>query len=1158
MGIQFTNAQLDAIRADGTVLVAAAAGSGKTAVLVERIIRRFCNKEQPLLADRALIVTFTNAAAAELKLKIESRLRALLNDDPDNELLRRQNLLIKNAAICTIDAFCISMLREHFNALSIPRDFKIADTNSVYNDREKLLDNLFLKYFAEKDEVFLRALDAVRFGYDESYLKSLVLSFYDKSCAMPYQKKWLSDILKNYQDICSDFDGSDFVKALYKSFSLPLDRAADLNDRFNEFKELDPSFFEKHAEKLKKRAALLNELKHFSEKGDWDGLREAALSMETGDLRKNYSKEPPLSMQIVAANKAYKDLKERLLNTLAQSRKRTLSEIENFTAVLADVLALTNRYADAIFDAALENGEFTFDQIEHLTLQLFSEDRGDILKAFDEQFDAILVDEYQDTSNLQDELFRLLSARKGALFMVGDVKQSIYGFRNANPDNFLNKKDRYTLFKENESPAKVLLTGNFRSRDGICRFINYIFEALMTKANADMDYNAEEALVPMKEFPDNRLPAVEVQYLNCPQDENRYRYEADYLADYILKLKNAEPFIDDGNGSLRRANYRDIVLLMRSPKTCAKYFVKAFREKGIPVSMPAESFGNSEEITAAVALIKVLCDLGDSISLLTLMRARPFHFTDSEIAEIRMNSRGVSLYANLTSNKDKSEKVGKFLRFLKRATTLAVTLPADELLTTLFDEASFFDIYSATQNGALKKANLHLFIEYAAGYSQTGSRSLKDFVRYIESDKNNNLAANVVKATDSVQIMTIHNSKGLQFPVTILCGLSAQFNKRDSSQKFICDDKDFAAFDYYDKNLGSLLKPPTKLYISEKIKNRLYKEELRLLYVAMTRAEDHLTAVITQKNLEKYLEGLTETARTAFQEELPLNLPSLAFGKSYADWLTAALMCHRDGIGLRRGEEDFKCNHYDCSFAVSYEAPSEADGCEVADEERIEPIPDRALTDVFQYQYELKDICHVPAKISVTDLLKSGKSAELAFKARPGFLSKTGLTPAERGTATHRFMQYCDYGTAANNVDSEVQRLLEWQYITEAEANAIDRESVASFFKSHVYMHMLKAESIYKEYQFLFKLPLEEIGQKLQSAKGEYTLIQGVADCVAEFEDSLLLLDFKTDKADSGEKLKQEYKRQIDLYTMALEEIFNKPVKNRYLYSFYLKQCIEL
>ena len=1158
MGINFTKAQLDAINANGTVLVAAAAGSGKTAVLVERIIRRFCNEENPLFADRALIVTFTNAAAAELKMKIESRLRALLNENPNSELLRKQNLLIKNASICTIDSFCISMLRQHFNALNIPRDFKIADTNAVYSNREKLLDNLFLRFFAEKDEVFLRALDGVRFGYDESYLKSLVSSLYEKSCAMPYQKKWLSDILENYRKICDDFDNCDWLNDLFKSFSAPLKKAIELNNSFQNYKEYDEAFFSKHGEKIKQRTALLRKMQEFTKQRNWDSLRDCALLIDSGSIRRNYSKEPSLVNHIVTANKAYKELKELMLAALPQNRELTYKGLLDFTKVLADVIELTNRYMDAVFADAFESGEFTFDQIEHLTLQLFSEDNSGVLAAFDEQFDAVLVDEYQDTSNLQDELFRLLSAGKGELFMVGDVKQSIYGFRNANPDNFLIKKEHYAPYGDNKNPAKVLLTGNFRSRSGICRFINYFFEAIMTKENADMDYNAEEALVPMKQFTDNQLPAVEVQYLDCPNELNRYEYEALYLADYVLKLKNADPFIDNGDGTMRKADFRDIVLLMRSPKTCAKYFVKAFREKGIPVSLPAESFRDSEEITAAVALVKVLCDLGDSISLLTLMRSRAFHFTDSEIAEIRLNTRGVSLYTSLTANSDKSEKAQNFLRFLKRASTLAASLPADELLTTLLDEASFFDIYSNAQNGALKKANLHLLIEYAAGYSQTGSRSLKDFVRYIESDKSNNLAANVVKAADSVRIMTIHNSKGLQFPVTILCGLSSNFNRRDVSQKFICDDKDFAAFDYYDSNISSLLNPPTKNFIAGKIKNRLFKEELRLLYVAMTRAEDRLTAVISQKNLEKYLADMTEIAKSFYQSEPPFNIPSLSFGKSYADWLTAVLMCHRDGIGLRRGSEDFDCSHYNCSFTVSYEEPTNnVPGVDEIDEDLV-TLPDENLSKVFSYKYDYADICHIPAKISVTDLLKKQKTAELAFKARPGFLSKSGLTPAERGTATHRFMEFCDYGAAANDIDSEVERLFEHQYITEAESAAIDRESVASFFKSPVYMQLLKAQNIYKEYQFLLKLPLKSIHTDLQNAAGEYTLIQGVADCVAEFCDELILIDFKTDKTQSEAWLIEEYKKQIELYTMALEEIFHKPVKNRYLYSFFLKKCIKL
>jgi len=1156
--MKFTDDQLKAINAQGTVLVAAAAGSGKTAVLVERIIRRFCDETRPLMADRALIVTFTNAAAAELKTKITNALKEKLLENPSSDLLRRQCLLIETASICTIDSFCINLVRENFSSLGISRDFKIADSNAIEDEYLEILEEMFFEKYALEDEDFLKTISDFQIGYEDNNLKNIIKDAYSKSCAMPYQEEWFDSILERNKEASQNIEDSLFTKLIFEKI-IPCAYDALLSaKRLKKVAVDDERFADKYKADIEARLNYITELYENLKNNRWQKTKDLVASYSNKRLKSNSSSSSIISSAITESKDKINNVNKIIMKNLDENLSDMVKVFNDYCEIAVRVVDLIKEYKLRIDAYSRENNTYTFDQIEHFALDLLK-NHTSVADSFNNQYDAILVDEYQDTSNLQDELFRILSERKKQLFMVGDVKQSIYGFRNANPDNFLNKKDEYPVYDVGVNPAKVLLTGNFRSRKGICEFCNFIFNAYMTKADAGMEYNDEEKLDSLAQYVENNEESdVLLNIVETDPNTDKWTTEAKAVADYILETIAKEPFLSDGKNGLRKAEFYDFAILMRSPKNKIEYYASVFEKRGIPINCPSEKFSDSAEIKTALSLLKAVDNPNNDISVLALLTSPVFGFTHDEICSIRSCSPYATLYSNLMRLSETSVKCKNFVEFLSSARTLSITLPIDKLLIELFSQTAFYDVFGVMQNGELKKANLHLLCEFAAKFCENGDRGLTSFVKYIESEKNQSTSANVVSTSNAVQIMSIHTSKGLQFPICILCSLAGEFNKSDIYDSDVCDDNYGIAFKYYSQDFGAIVKPISYNAISNVLTSKLYKEELRLLYVAITRAKEKLALFVTVNNREKYLEGITEAARRNSQKGIPFIENSLSSAKSYADWIVTAAMCHKDGVVLRRTDEDFPVCDFDCKFSVALTKPSVEFEQQVYEENMENIIETVDLSDVFSYKYPYEYINSVPAKTSVTEILKTEKPINNRLRARLKFLSECGLTPAERGTAAHKFMEFCDYTAAAQDLEMEIERLYEWEYITKEEADAINREAIKAFFQSEIYKTLLSADKVYNEYRFMTKLDCSKLNSEIPENSGEYTLVQGVADCVAIMNDGIIILDYKTDNSDDEEYFKKEYSYQLELYSEAISKIFSMPIKRKVIYAFTLKKCIEI
>lgn len=1157
MALKLTKEQQSAIDAEGRVIVSAAAGSGKTAVLVERIIKRFTDKDFPLSADRALIVTFTNSAAAELKSKIENRLKSMLAENPKDALLRRQNILIKIAPIGTIDSFCINLVRENFNLLSISRDFKIADGTETETLYAELLDEFVNEKLSLGDEEILKALEYTKQGYDAAKLKKIIAAVYEKSRSVPYPKKWLSSFYENFVSEYSDFENTAAVTAVFSKCISLADNSIKYADEILKF-SADELFLAKHSQKIVQYIEFCDKIKTCAENSDWDALYQAANASLSALPQRNWTKDYRTSKNVQRLSDERKKLLSFLKSNVYADKSANIAVLKTYSQSVKTISGLISEYSQKIEENALASNTFTFDQIEHFALRLLTE--FDVVrKDCNARYDAILVDECQDTNNLQDEIFEILSSENNRLFMVGDVKQSIYAFRNANPDNFLKRKDTYPDFAPGLEKSRVLLNANFRSRKEICDFINYIFCTYMTKESADIEYKNSDMLNPLGVFGTAADTPVEL-LLNEYGENNKYDFEAKTIANFIYEKVESGYTVKDTDNTVRPVKYSDFAVLLRGNTHISDY-VKALAEYSIPVNININDFSNTVEIKTALALLKCIDDFRDDISLFTVLVSPLFRFTNKEIAEIRQKNKFDTLFSNLIAAAENGNlRAARVCEKLREFAAIIAVMPLCEFINRIFSELSVIDIFSAFEDGEVKRANLLLFTEYAAEFNNKSGKKLREFIRFIESDTKNSLSANITSGEDAVTISTIHKSKGLQYPVCILGGLTAQIRKSGVTEgsKVICDDTYGFLFDCYCPELKATLKPITKNYVSDLLTEKLYKEELRLLYVALTRASDKLLLCVSVKNAEEYLEQSTKSSIEFSNNGIPFSKDALFSCNSYAQWLVAAMLYHRCGTTYRRSEIDYGVSEYPCEFSVTLNntLPKTPNGFSKEIKQPAQ-INTSEVKKAFAFDYRYSDIFNLPAKTSVTDILKQNKTLELAFKAKPSFVFKEGISAPEKGTATHKFMCYCDYSLAEKSIESEIERLLEWQFISQSDADVIERDCVRSFFESDVYSLIKSADKVYREYRFLSKINASCIDANIKE-NDEYCIVQGVADCVIEYSDSIIIVDFKTDNITSEQILCEQYKKQLQLYETALTETLKKPVRKKILFSFKMRKAIEV
>lgn len=1170
MAFKPTSEQLSAIETTGNILVSAAAGSGKTAVLVERVIKKLCDSKNGISADKLLIVTFTNAAAAEMRSRIEKRLEEEIALNPYDTALIMQRHLLSSAKICTIDSFCIDLVRENFEKADVSPDFKISDGNSLQETNEKVLYGIIGKYLQEKNPIFFELLDIIGAEYDENNFAEFVLSIYNYSRQLPFPEKWFKSLSEDYNGkFC--FEENKWYKYAFEKAERVTEECITSLANAVDLISVNETAANSYMPEFIESSSRLNKLKEAALTKDWDVFYNA---LEEFCLPKLPTVRGLSDIyEVTAAKDIYKYIDKKVPQNLkkiffANSYfiKSQFAKIRGPLSLLSEILI---EFDKALFEEYKRINTFTFHNTEHLALKLLCEEVDGKIKIRQDtaellnRFEEVMVDEYQDTNDLQDMLFYVLSDKEKRLFTVGDVKQSIYGFRGANPKNFLNKKQRYIPFSEalEEEPKKIILGNNFRCKPEVCDFVNFLFSLFMTENTGDIVYNEEEKLIPAAVYPKVDELATQIGFIDAKGSElSDIQLEACRIAEYIKTTISKGNIIRKDDNTLRNAEFSDFTILLRSAKLKAPLLAEELKKQGIPVTYSIEDFAESIEISVMLSLLTVIDNPRSDIELLSVMMSAVFGFTPEELAQIRISNRKENLYtAVVNSAENKNGKAKDFLEKIENFRLLAAINPLPKLINLLLYKTGFLEIVTVMNDGMRRRNNLLLLCDYAAQFYENSGGSISGFVSFIKKQSKMGIkAAGSLSGGNSVKIMSIHASKGLQFPVCILASLSSDFNDSEARDNTIFTTESGIGFKYYDETEKQRYTTLSREVILDKIRSERLCEELRLLYVALTRTQDRLFMTVTLNDVYKKCEEL-KTLLISSGGKITSNVFSRT--KSYSDWLILSLLLHPEGKQLRGNASALILAEDNSKIDISVTNSEQLVSLQT--KEKVEDaVIDYDLAQKIkqniEYEYPYQDILDIESKASVSKLANSAESVKYAFSGKPSFMSEGGITATERGSAMHKVIEFFDF-SKCDDVESELERLYEWQYITEKEYESVNIGKLKRFFESDVFSRIKNSDLVKREMRFLTELGAKNIKPDLnENLCEEKIVVQGAVDICFTEPDGIVILDFKTDRVETTEELINAYSEQLEFYAIACEKIFGKKVKEKIIYSFALSQEIEV
>lgn len=1200
MANRWTDWQLAAITAQNSnVLVSAAAGSGKTAVLVERIIQKVTNTEQPIDIDRLLIVTFTNAAASEMRERIATALAKALEDNPNSEVLARQLVLIHKASITTIHSFCLDMIRTNFNLAGIDPNFRIADPTEDELLRldalEEVLDEMY-----EDDvfgESFIMLTDAYSNVKNSSGFTELILKIYHFVMSLPNPKTWLKEAYENFS-LPEDqgFDDTFWAKELVQyGKNIILQQLLSYDDiiykaSIDTDTETVESFLAQEKEYV---AQLLNTASYTQMRHALQSLSFDALRFKTKGQYQH--KEYIQSVR----NGIKKKIKEKLAGDLFQmsgdAQKRILNELYPQMHCLSE---LVSRLIDRFNEKKLTKNLLNFNDLEHVCLSLFRDINGnptELAQLTAKKFDEILIDEYQDTSKLQESIFSAI-INGNSLFMVGDIKQSIYRFRNTDPLLFREKKESFSS-DENAEFRKIILSKNFRSRKEVLAGINFIFERIMSKEVGEIDYDHEEMLYPGLEYPDtpNPIPTdTELHIIDLKNEINMEDYESDesvedeesmetlekIKAEAILAAMRIQELMEAqyqvfGKNGYKTILFKDICILLRGTKTWAKEFSDVLTSFGIPVfSDVGGGFLASTEIDIMLSLLKIIDNPYQDIPLIAVLRSPLYHLSTNDLVQIRLQLPKASIYEAITSKANETDTLGitanRILNDLNSFREKSKYMKLDELLWDIYMQTGFYEAQGAMPNGLLKQSNMRILTLRARDYEATGFKGLYNFIQFIDNYKSiggDYEAARLIgEEQDVVRIMSIHKSKGLEFPVVILCGTGNKMNKMDLAKNVLIHPK----YGYGPKLVDPQLRVSYNNAMQSSIKmiaeQEAVSEEMRILYVALTRAREKLVVIGSMPNAHKCFGHLV----LGLDNDKKIKSFKTITAQSYLDWFVMSLLQHPDcGLLLSNIDYDVPVIHDESRWSIYLHGKNayynmEEDEQDIADDETMETDIDVTVLQLVDYAYPWLEDTRLPTKITVTELKRlhteDEKDEGVFLYPKAGFLSqeKSELAANERGIAFHTVMQYLQLteDIDLNNIKNQLNVFIQNGYLTEQEAQSIDINKILHFCQSEAGQMMLKADILRREALFAIHVKASQLGLGYQSNSN--ILLQGIIDCVIEKDGTLTLLDYKTDKVSDINEIVLKYKIQLDYYQIAAEQIYQKKVVKRYLYLFDIDKAIEV
>lgn len=1239
---KWTNEQLQAIETRRcNLLVAAAAGSGKTAVLVERIIRIITNEENPVDIDKLLVVTFTSAAASEMRERIAAAISKALEKTPNSKNLQRQLALLGRANITTMHSFCLDVIKNYFYTIDLDPSFRIGDETEATLMKNEIIEELFEEYYEEDNEEFKELIEAYSGAKDDEKLKEMILSLYRFSMSGPWPGKWLIEKAEAFNiTTLEELDKSEWVKVLKDSLRV------ELNGFLNMYKKAieiikDTDGLEPYLDAFNSDYGYL-ERAYESLNGSLNDIYIALNSIsfiKLKTVKKNQVSDENAQNSVKgirdSVKKKIKSLIENTFEFTPQEALEGIMEVYPFMKTLATV---TLEFSKRFDEKKREKNILDFNDLEHLCLKiLIDRDENNnivpskVAEHFMEFFDEVLVDEYQDSNNVQETIIDLVSRRKlkeSNVFMVGDVKQSIYRFRQAKPELFLDKYNRYSLEGESKD-RKIQLYKNFRSRQEVIEGVNYIFKMVMSETVGELEYTDEEALNLGASFKDaddeisivggeielhilDKSGIVKEEEIEVVDEDNEggskeeeedidaITLEAKIVAKRIKELfesKDGKKFkvFDKDTNEYRDVRYKDIVILLRATKNWAEIFLDELGSEGIPVYADTGSgYFESIEIRTIMSLLKIIDNPLQDVPMIATLRSPIVGFTAEELSDLRLLNKDLYFYeiikevceGNYEVNNELKFKCINFIVALTKWREKSIYTPIDEFIWYLYMDTAFYGYVGAMPNGKLRQANLKILFQRAKQYESTSFKGLFNFINFInklrKSSGDMGSAKVLGENEDVVRIMSIHKSKGLEFPVVFTSGMGKQFNLMDLSNSILYHEELGFGPSYVNLETRNSYSTLAKEAIKKRIRLETLSEEMRILYVAFTRAKEKLIITGATSNLEKSINNWISSA--SLDENIVLPSEVLK-GKSYLDWIAMAMCKHTCGEKLRGVTgatrdlitSDFSTWNIKFWTKDLLTVDKNLETVDKIEEDSLfitseDIVVDKEIKRRLDYKYKFIEGAMLPSNISVSDLKKKEftygdeiHDTVEVFKEKeilkPKFLKEEkGLSAAERGTVIHYVMQRLNYDRV--NSDSEIKAQIEemvlYNSLTEKEASVVWYKKIYKFFISPLGERLVKSYKegrlVSRELPFFTELSSVEYNTELSRDVyiDEKIRLQGIIDCFFEEEDGIVLLDYKTDYVEEGneDEIIERYRAQLKYYKNALEKITGKRVKESYLYLF--------
>ncbi len=1268
MGVSWTTEQQQVIDLrNRNILVSAAAGSGKTAVLVERIVKIITDKNHPVDIDHLLIVTFTNAAAAEMRERIGNAIEKALDEQPGNEHLLRQLTLIHNAQITTIDSFCLYVVRNHFHEIDLEPNFRIGDEGELKLLREDVLGRVLEQNYEEPSEAFSDFVEGYASGRTDAALNEMILQLYEFSRSYPWPEKWLDSFVGIYRiENREELDRAEWLAPLTQNIRFVLKDCEQLLRQALAVTQQDdgPDMYEKAVRSDLEKYESLSKLTSFCElSGALSDIKYDRLASSRG-----FEGDPDKLELVKSLREQAKDVVKKLCRQyFFCSPEMMIGQLERTEPMLEEVVRLTKQFADEFAAAKRRKNLVDFHDVEHFALQILVDEETEKAKKtaeeFRDTFEEIMIDEYQDSNEVQETLLRSISREERGennIFMVGDVKQSIYRFRLARPELFMKKYDSYSL--EESTTQRIDLHKNFRSREEVLTCTNDIFYKIMVRSLGNVEYDAEAALYPGASYPVSADFTPEIlladsndELLEDTELTDKKTLEAKIVAEEIKHLMKTQQVTDKAAGTLRAARYSDIVILLRSLSGWADSLVEVLNGNGIPAhTVSSTGYFSTVEVQTVLSMLRLLDNPRQDIPMAAVLRSPMAGLTDEELAVLRLEDGSVPFHeavlelaeglyeedgqkeiSDSEADSEADQKQGrnadgkkeddiettahrKLLKFYKKYRQLRQLVPdtpIHELIEIILRETGYGHYVAAMPAGSRRTANLNMLLEKAAAYEKTSYKGLFHFVRYIDElqkyDVDFGEADMVGENEDVVRIMSIHKSKGLEFPIVIVSGMGKNFNKQDTRSKMVLHPELGIGLDYMDGK--KRIKSPTiaKKAIAKQIELENLGEELRVLYVALTRAKEKLILTGTLKDAPEKLEFFRQQANLSKAADRPLSYLTREGASGYLDWILPAVLSYGDKYPVRIVEAaELVLDEVENQLEQNEDLTERIGEIKAADPQLVGQLKQR-FSQRYPYQvdvlrknkYSVSELKHRAMREKFEAEQEETIPAFLEEPVTPTiplFIQRQGSVEQEtpnrgalRGTAVHRVMECYDFASE-KSVHEQMEAMEKEEKIT-ADMRALVREqTVADFVSSETGRRMALAQrggALYREKPFVMGFTEEElenygfgvgaqmieneaqtenaqqeimsenVSQENHMHEEDLTLIQGIIDVFWIEDDGITVLDYKTDRVDTAQELIDRYATQLKLYADALERVFatrKLKVKEILIYSFRLVKLISI